>query len=72
MKCLTLAIFENCNWVYDHYQLESSSQKQRLHTGSLMWIAMGISHTKNYILRNQRQENTLEKKYLNNFKENVS
>lgn len=54
MKCLTPAIFENYDWVYDHYQLESSPQKQRLHTGSLMWIAMGISHTKNFIKKNKK------------------
>lgn len=63
-KGLTTALLKIRIRFYHYYQLQSAAWKQMLHTGVLMWMAVGISRTKAFALcdsrREERHQNALE------------
>lgn len=55
-KGLTPALLKIRIGFYHYYQLQSAARKQMLHTGVLMWMAVGISRTKAFVLCDSRRE----------------
>lgn len=49
-KGLTPALLKIRIRFYNYYQLQSAAWQQMLHTGVLMWMAVGISQTKDFTL----------------------
>lgn len=62
-KGLTPALLKIRIRFYNYYQLQSAARQQMLHTGVLMWMAVGISQTKDFTLCDSKwkehQRNTL-------------